>query len=47
VLFKALLLSQIARPVPWTTPLEANREEHGDDRTRWGLDRGFATVKGC
>jgi heme-degrading monooxygenase HmoA len=31
VLVEAVLLAQTARPIPWTAPLETNREEHGRD----------------
>jgi hypothetical protein len=33
VLIPAVLLTQIARQIPWTTALEANREEHSGDLT--------------
>lgn len=40
VLIPAVLLAQIARPIPWATAPEANREEHVGDLTRNALARG-------
>lgn len=33
VFIPAILLAQVARPIPWTATLEANREEHDRDVT--------------
>ncbi len=35
VLLPAILLAQIARPIPWATALEANREEHAREISRF------------